>query len=68
MENKSSLDTTETKHEHLHENMSLDHAMNKIKMAGSISISPALFEKRYLSPQNEVKGDLRKTFANPTLM
>jgi len=25
-----------------------------------------LFEKLYLSPQTQVKGDLRKTFANPT--
>lgn len=25
-----------------------------------------LFEKLYLSPQNNVKGDLRSTFANPT--
>ncbi|KAI1133350.1 GPR1/FUN34/YaaH-class plasma membrane protein [Nemania abortiva] len=66
MENGSSLDTTDTKHEHLHENTSPDLAMNKIKTAGSISISPALFEKLYLSPQNNVKGDLRRTFANPT--
>ncbi|KAF2035139.1 hypothetical protein EK21DRAFT_96916 [Setomelanomma holmii] len=34
--------------------------------AGSISISPELFEKLYLSPQNQVKGELRKTFGNPT--
>ncbi|KAI1501736.1 GPR1/FUN34/YaaH-class plasma membrane protein [Biscogniauxia marginata] len=32
----------------------------------SISIPPELFEKLYLSPQNQVKGDLRKTFGNPT--
>ncbi|EAT79985.2 hypothetical protein SNOG_12687 [Parastagonospora nodorum SN15] len=32
--------------------------------AGSISISPELFEKLYLSPPNKVKGELRKTFAN----
>ncbi|KAI4135540.1 MAG: hypothetical protein LQ347_000574 [Umbilicaria vellea] len=43
-----------------------DHALRKIRTAGSISISPELFEKIYLSPQNNVKGDLRKTFANPT--
>jgi len=46
----------------------IDHAeaLNRIRTAGSISISPELFEKLYLSPQNAVKGDLRKTFANPT--
>ncbi|KAI1427345.1 GPR1/FUN34/YaaH-class plasma membrane protein [Xylaria sp. FL1777] len=63
MENDSSLDT---KHEHLSEKMSPEHAMDKIKTAGSISISPALFEKLYLSPQNQVKGDLRQRFGNPT--
>ncbi|KAH8797940.1 hypothetical protein F5884DRAFT_687550 [Xylogone sp. PMI_703] len=41
-------------------------ALNRIRTAGSISISPELFEKIYLSPQNIVKGDLRKTFGNPT--
>lgn len=42
------------------------NALRKIKTAGSISISPELFEKLYLSPENRVKGDLRKTFGNPT--
>lgn len=32
----------------------------------SLSISPELFEKLYLSPQNKVKGELRGTFGNPT--
>lgn len=43
-----------------------EDALKRIKTAGSISISPELFEKIYLSPQNSVKGDLRKTFGNPT--
>ncbi|KAI9821211.1 MAG: hypothetical protein M1827_003945 [Pycnora praestabilis] len=43
-----------------------DTALKKIKTAGSISISPELFEKLYLSPQNNIKGDLRRTFGNPT--
>jgi hypothetical protein len=46
--------------------MDSDTALKRIRTAGSISISPELFEKIYLSPQNAVKGDLRKTFANPT--
>ena len=41
-------------------------AMKRMKTAGSISISPELFEKLYLSPENRVKGELRKTFGNPT--
>lgn len=43
-------------------------ALKKIRTAGSISISPELFEKIYLSPQNKVKGDIRRTFGNPTPM
>lgn len=46
--------------------MDSDVALQRIRTAGSISISPELFEKIYLSPQNVVKGDLRKTFGNPT--
>lgn len=41
-------------------------ALQRIRTAGSISIPPELFEKLYLSPENRVKGDLRKTFGNPT--
>ena len=53
-------------HEHLDSDHDSGTALHKIKTAGSISISPALFEKLYLSPENRVKGELRKTFANPT--
>ena len=53
-------------HEHLHGGMDPDLALRKVQTAGSISISPELFEKIYLSPQNRVSGDLRKTFGNPT--
>lgn len=53
-------------HEHLDHREDEDTALRKIQTAGSISISPELFEKLYLSPQNKVKGELRKTFANPT--
>ncbi|TEA14352.1 Protein alcS [Colletotrichum sidae] len=52
--------------EYLSPTMSRDDALKRMKTAGSISISPELFEKLYLSPQNHVKGDLRKTFGNPT--
>jgi hypothetical protein len=53
-------------HQHLNGGMDEDLALRHIRTAGSISISPELFEKLYLSPKNEVKGELRKTFANPT--
>ncbi len=51
---------------HLGDDVPSDTALRRINTAGSISISPELFEKIYLSPQNAVKGDLRKTFGNPT--
>lgn len=43
-------------------------ALNRLRSAASVNMSPELFEKLYLSPQNNVKGDLRKTFGNPTPM
>lgn len=48
--------------------MSGENALERIRTAGSVSIPPELFEKLYLSPENRVKGDLRKTFGNPTPM
>lgn len=39
---------------------------NDLKRIESLSISPEVFEKLYLSPENAVKGYLRKTFGNPT--
>ena len=43
-----------------------DDVLDKIQTAGSISMSPELFEQLYLSPQNRVKGDLRQRLGNPT--
>ncbi|KAL8952285.1 MAG: hypothetical protein Q9222_001816, partial [Ikaeria aurantiellina] len=51
---------------HLKGDTSSDEALKHIRTANSISISPELFEKLYLTPQKAVKGDLRSTFANPT--
>lgn len=53
-------------HQHLDANTDSDLALRQIRTAGSISITPELFEKLYLSPQNKVKGELRNTFGNPT--
>lgn len=55
-------------HEVLHPNEDPANALQRIKTAGSVSIPPELFEKLYLSPESKVKGDLRKTFGNPTPM
>jgi hypothetical protein len=40
--------------------------LRELRAAQSITMSPELFEKLYLSPPNKVKGNLRRTFANPT--
>lgn len=32
----------------------------------SVNLSMEMFEKLYLAPRNRVRGELRKTFANPT--
>lgn len=40
--------------------------LNRIRTASSVSMSPELFEKLYLTPANKVRGELRRTFANPT--
>lgn len=53
-------------HQHLDASHDSDTALRKIRTAGSISISPELFEKLYLSPQTKVHGDLRRTVGNPT--
>ncbi|GAM88223.1 hypothetical protein ANO11243_062540 [Dothideomycetidae sp. 11243] len=42
------------------------NVLNRSGTTGSISISPELFEKLYLSPQNRVAGQLRNTVGNPT--
>jgi hypothetical protein len=41
-------------------------SMEKLRMVNTIALSPEQFEQLYLSPQNAVKGELRRTFANPT--
>jgi len=51
---------------HLDSNHDADDALRRIRTTGSLSISPELFEKIYLSPQNKVAGELRKTVGNPT--
>ncbi|OQV09581.1 hypothetical protein CLAIMM_13688 [Cladophialophora immunda] len=49
-----------------HDDYDRDEALRKIRTAGSISITPELFEKIYLSPANRVSNNLRSTLGNPT--
>ncbi|KAM4060672.1 GPR1/FUN34/yaaH family protein [Hirsutella rhossiliensis] len=41
-------------------------ALKQFRTATSVSMSPELFEKLYLSPKNNIKGNLRATFGNPS--
>jgi len=49
-----------------HDHHDSETALKRIRTAGSISISPELFEKIYLSPKNRVSNNIRSTFGNPT--
>jgi hypothetical protein len=40
--------------------------LHRTRTAGTISLSPEVFEKLYLNPQNKVVGHLRGKFGNPT--
>lgn len=60
------LNNNSTSPYHLGQDATSDEALNKLRTANSLTISPELFEKIYLNPQNQVKGDLRNTFGNPT--
>ncbi|EXU95435.1 GPR1/FUN34/yaaH family protein [Metarhizium robertsii] len=41
-------------------------ALRRLRSADTVIMSPELFERLYLQPISSVKGDLRKTFGNPT--
>ena len=60
------LNNSPTSPYHLGRDGPTDEALNKIKNANTGTITPELFEKIYLNPQKEVKGELRNTFGNPT--
>lgn len=69
----SSLSGDEQKHSSGHSalyapehEISRADAIQKIRTAGSVSMDAQLFEKLYLSPKNQVKGDLRSVVGNPT--
>jgi uncharacterized protein len=51
---------------HMDDTVDNETALRNIRTAGSLSISPELFEKLYLSPKNQVSNNLRSTFGNPT--
>ena len=56
----SKLEKAETNSDNSH------HEQLRNMLTNTMSISPEIFERLYLNPKNSVKGDLRRTFANPT--
>jgi len=64
--NKDFFNTSPTSPYQMGRDIPSDEALNQIRTANSLTISPELFEKIYLNPSNNVKGDLRQTFGNPT--
>jgi len=49
-----------------HDHHDSETALRRLRTAGSISITPELFEKIYLQPKNRVSNNIRSTFGNPT--
>jgi hypothetical protein len=46
---------------------SSDEALNNLNRTNTfLSITPEMFEKLYLSPKTQIRGELRQTFGNPT--
>lgn len=50
----------------MEEDIEREEGLRRIRTANTLSISPELFEKIYLSPKNQVSNNLRTTFGNPT--
>lgn len=38
----------------------------RYELAKTVTLTPELYEKLFISPKTQVSGDLRKTFGNPT--
>ncbi len=49
-----------------HDHHTEETALRRMRTAGSITITPELFEKIYLSPKNQVSNNIRSTVGNPT--
>lgn len=43
-----------------------DEHLAPLRTISTVTITSEQFEKLYLNPANKVKGQLRRTFANPT--
>jgi len=60
------VDSVNGKYDLHHDHHDEETALRRLRTAGSLSISPELFEKIYLSPKNQVSNNIRSTFGNPT--
>lgn len=64
--NHSSETAAGTHSPNMASNMTAQEHLKQLKRTDSIYMSPEMFEKLYLAPEKQVKGQLRGTFANPT--
>ncbi|OQV04108.1 hypothetical protein CLAIMM_09047 [Cladophialophora immunda] len=55
-----------TEYDMHHDDYDRDTALRRLRTAGSLTITPELFEKIYLSPKNRVSNNIRSTVGNPT--
>lgn len=60
------MDAKEIQENQLGREETRDMALHRFRSSNTVTMSPELFEKLYLQPMGSVKGDLRKTFGNPT--
>ena len=60
------MDAKENQENFLSREETRDMALHGHRSFNTVTMSPELFEKLYLQPMGSVKGDLRKTFGNPT--
>lgn len=52
--------------EKIETNSSFGAPLERLETVNGLRISPEVFEKLFLSPQNAVKGELRGVFGLPT--
>ncbi|KXS95596.1 hypothetical protein AC578_10108 [Pseudocercospora eumusae] len=62
-EKSEDIDYTANGHDHTANMMP---TLEQVQTQGSITITPEMFERMYLAPQNKVSGGLGRTLGNPT--
>ena len=64
--NLKDIDSGSSNHGEKKNSKEYDNEQLRNALTNTMTLPPELFEQIYLNPKTEVKGDLRKTFGNPT--